>query len=76
VPRWSVEYATKATSADYATTFTLSGPIQRGEVDVPDGSHTEVVLRKSDSADQQISVTRSGGKLGISVTSCSPCLLP
>jgi hypothetical protein len=76
VPRWSVEYSSKATSADYATTFTLSGAIQRGRVDVPDGNHTEVVLSKQGSADQKISVTRSGGKLGVSATSCSPCVLP
>ena len=76
VPRWSVEYATKASSADYVTTFTLSGAIQGGEVDVPDGNHTEVVLSKDGRADQRISVTRSGAKLGVSVTSCSPCVLP
>ena len=58
------------------TTFTLSGQIQRGKVDVPDKTHTEVVLSKDGSADRKLTVTRNGGRLGVAVSSCSPCVLP
>ncbi len=65
VPRWSVEYASKAASANYATTFTLNGAAQRTDVTVPDGTHTNLVISRAGSPGTELSVTRSGGSLRI-----------
>ena len=62
VPRWSIEYGSRAADADYITVFTLNGATQRGTVSVPAPGTTEVVLTRGSSS-QTITVKRSGSRL-------------
>jgi hypothetical protein len=66
VPRWSVEYDSKAEDADYVTAFTLQGEIQRAGVSVGP-ARTEVTLTRPGSSSQKITVTRNGAALSIGV---------
>jgi hypothetical protein len=67
VPRWSVDYVSKDTNADYITTFTLDGAPRAGKVTVPSPTRTEITLTNPDGSQQVISVTRNGGRLSISL---------
>jgi hypothetical protein len=67
VPRWSVDYVSEDTNADYIATFTLDGAPRAGTVAVPSANRTEVTLTDSDGSQQVISVTRNGAGLSISV---------
>jgi hypothetical protein len=67
VPRWSVDYVSEDTNADYIATFTLDGAPRAGTVAVPSANRTEVTLTDSDGSQQVVSVTRNGAGLSISV---------
>jgi Heparinase II/III-like protein/Heparinase II/III N-terminus len=62
VPRWSIEYGSRAADANYITVFTLNGVTQSGTVSVPAPGTTEVVLTRGSSS-QTITVKRSGSRL-------------
>jgi Heparinase II/III-like protein/Heparinase II/III N-terminus len=66
VPRWSVEYGSHASNADYVTVFTLDGATQSGTVSVPNPGRTEVTLTRPGQS-RRITVTRSGAALSIDV---------
>jgi hypothetical protein len=75
VPRWSIEYISEDSNADYATVFTLNGATQRGDVSESGANHTELILTESGQATRKITVDRSGGSLSIDSSSCTgPCL--
>jgi len=66
VPRWSVDFVSKAEDADYIATFTLAGERRSGEVLVADGTRTEVELVVPGGSVERLSVTRSGSRLSVS----------
>jgi hypothetical protein len=66
VPRWSVEYGSRDSDADYVTVFTLGGATQSGTVAVPSPGRTEVTLTRPGQS-RRITVTRSGAALSIDV---------
>jgi hypothetical protein len=65
VPRWSVDYVSQTTNADFLTIFTLNGSTQRGSVTTPSDTETRIALTRADGSGQTISVTRNGGSLSI-----------
>jgi hypothetical protein len=65
VPRWSVDYVSQTTNADFITVFTLSGPTRRGTVTTPSGNEIKVALTRPGGSDQTISVIRDGGSLSV-----------
>jgi hypothetical protein len=66
VPRWSIEYGSRDSDADYVTVFTLDGATQSGTVSVPSPGRTEVTLTRPGES-RRITVTRSGAALSIDV---------
>jgi Heparinase II/III-like protein/Heparinase II/III N-terminus len=65
VPRWSVEYIDQAADADYITTFTLNGAVQRGGLIGSSANETRLVLTEGSGPGQTLSVTRDGGELSV-----------
>jgi hypothetical protein len=73
VPRWSVEYLSKAADANYITTFTLNGATQRGAILTSTENRVEFELQRSGGSTQTVEVKKTGGSL--SVDQCgTPCL--
>jgi hypothetical protein len=66
LPRWSIEYGSRDSDADYVTVFTLAGAIQSGTVSVPSPGRTEVTLTRPGES-RRITVTRSGAALSVDV---------
>jgi hypothetical protein len=67
VPRWSVEYGSRDTNADYVTAFTLRGPTRRAAVDFPAPGRTRVTLTGPGGRSETITVTRNGPAVSIGV---------
>jgi Heparinase II/III-like protein len=65
VPRWSVEYVSRAANEDFITTFTLDGATQRATLTDSTPTHVGVHLEDSNGPDSAISVTRDGARLSV-----------
>jgi hypothetical protein len=76
VPRWSVEYVSKAADANYITTFTLNGATQRGRILTSTENRVEFELKRSGGSTQTVEVKKSGGSLSVDQDQCAGVCLP